>query len=110
MNAPETTVTPAESSPYESLLTSDHPLVVEDVNKDERYSQNPLLEKRGVKFLATIPLRLRNGHHVGNLCILDTRPRAFGEKERGLLESLGAQLMDALEPETSAASPVASAP
>ncbi|MEO6004566.1 MAG: AI-2E family transporter [Opitutus sp.] len=96
-----TVVSAAESSLYESVLVSDHPVVVDDVEKDERYSQNPLLEKRGVRFFASTPLRLRNGHHVGNLCILDTQPRTFGDKERELLDSLAAQLMDAVEPETS---------
>ena len=67
----------AESTINEAVFASDDLLVVEDVKKDERYSDNPLLLKRGVRAFASTPLRARSGHLVGNLCILDTQPREF---------------------------------
>jgi GAF domain-containing protein len=93
-----------EASPYSAVLAADELLVVEDVGKEERFADNPVLEKRGVRFFASAPLRLRDGHHVGNLCVLDTQPRTFGDSDRELLLSLAAQLMEALEPATAAAS------
>ena len=90
----------AETSLNETIFASDSLLVVEDVAKDERYSEHPLLVKRGVRFFASTPLRIRSGHLVGNLCILDTQPRSFTQSDRELLESLATQLMEAVEPET----------
>jgi hypothetical protein len=90
---------PAESSLNEAIFASDSLLVVEDVGKDQRYSDHPLLVKRGVRFFASTPLRVRSGHLVGNLCILDTQPRPFSQSDRELLESLATQLMEAVEPE-----------
>jgi hypothetical protein len=96
---------PADTSVNEAVFASDNLLVVEDVAKDDRYSQNPLLVKRGIRFFATAPLRIRSGHLVGNLCILDTQPRKFSDSDRELLESLAAQLMDTVEPEARPAPP-----
>ena len=81
------------------VLAADNFLAVEDVAKDERFSDNPALSKRGVRFFATAPLRIRSGHLVGNLCVLDTQPRTFSDADRDLLQSLATQLMDSLEPE-----------
>ena len=89
---------PAEIPVNEAVFASDSLLVVEDVAKDDRYSENPLLVKRGIRFFATTPLRRRSGHLVGNLCILDTQPRKFSDSDRELLESLAAQLMETVEP------------
>jgi hypothetical protein len=96
-----------EAAPHESALATDSLLVVEDVSKDERFLNNPVLSKRGVKFIASAPLRLRSGHLVGNLCVLDTQPRTFLDKDRELLESLAAQLMDTVEPEVAPAADAA---
>ncbi|HTO03543.1 MAG TPA: AI-2E family transporter, partial [Opitutus sp.] len=87
-----------ENSLTEAVLAFDDLTVVEDVTKNPRYSENPLLVKRGVRFFASTPLRLRNGHLVGNLCVLDTQPRTFSDSDRELLQALGAQLMEAVEP------------
>lgn len=97
-----------ESSLTEAVFASDDLTVVEDVTKDPRYSENPLLVKRGVRFFASTPLRLRSGHLVGNLCVLDTQPRTFADSDRELLEALAAQLMEAVEPGATA-SPAAPA-
>jgi predicted PurR-regulated permease PerM len=90
---------PTETSVNETVFASDELSVVEDVAKDSRYAENPLLVKRGIRFFASTPLRVRSGHLVGNLCILDTQPRPFSESDRELLASLGAQLMETVEPE-----------
>lgn len=88
-----------ETSESDAVFVSDELCVVEDVAKDARYAENPLLLKRGVRFFASTPLRARSGHLVGNLCILDTQPRTFNEADRDLLGSLAAQLMEAVEPQ-----------
>lgn len=82
----------------DSVLITETPLVVEDLSKDERLSTHPLAVKRGVRFLATTPLRTRAGHYVGNLCVLDTQPREFGEDATGRLAELGEELMGLVEP------------
>lgn len=87
----------AHDSAYADVFSSDVLLAVEDVAKDERFSAQALFAKRGVRSFASAPLRTQNGHNVGNLCVLDTQPRTFSEADKELLESLAAQLMEALE-------------
>jgi GAF domain-containing protein len=94
-----------EASVYADVLTSDTLLVVEDVAKDDRFSRHPMLLQRGVRFFASAPLRARGGHLVGNLCVLDTHPRAFGETESELVQSLGAQLMEVIDANPTALAP-----
>lgn len=86
-----------DNSAHAEVLTSDVLLKVEDVTKEERFAAHPLLAKRGVRAFASAPLKTQGGHHVGNLCVLDTQPRAFTQDEIDLLQSLAAQLMEALE-------------
>lgn len=86
-----------EASVYADVLMVDTLLVVENVAKDDRYSTNPILVQRGVHFFASAPLRARGGHLVGNLCVLDTHPRTFGEAEIELIQSLAAQLMEVID-------------
>jgi predicted PurR-regulated permease PerM len=85
-------------------LVSETALAVSDIAKEARYASNAALTKRGVQSFATVPLRTRGGHLVGNLCVVDTRPRDFGDRELTRLQELGAELMASLDrPEAVAA-------
>lgn len=107
--APGHTETPfADITGRAEALTSDVPLAIADVGKDERFAAEPMLAKRGIRAFASAPLRARDGHLVGNLCVLDTQPRTFTEADQELLQSLAVQLMDAVDsavPSTSAPPP-----
>lgn len=92
---------PRENLLHDAVLAAEELLLVEDVAKDERFSNLPQLVKRGIRAFATTPLRLRNGHLVGNLCFLDTQPRTFSDSDRELLESLASQFMESVEPASS---------
>jgi hypothetical protein len=78
-------------------LVSETALAVSDIAKEARYASNAALTKRGVQSFATVPLRTRGGHLVGNLCVVDTRPRDFGNRELTRLQELGAELMASLD-------------
>ena len=65
-------------------------LVIEDATRDARFADNPLVTgPMSVRFYAGRVVRGPSGHKLGTLCILDTKPRAMTEQERGLLEDLG---------------------
>ncbi|WP_158305498.1 AI-2E family transporter [Opitutus terrae] len=97
----------AENSVHAEVLTSDVLLAVEDVTKEERFATQALLTKRGVRAFASVPLRTQSGHLVGNLCVLDTQPRTFSDADKELLQTLAAQLMEALESKPSPGDPAA---
>lgn len=73
-------------------------LVVPDAAADPRFAGTPAVTGApGVRFYAGVPLRTRDGHTVGTLCAMDTKPRAFGPKDVAILEDLTRVLMRDLE-------------
>ena len=71
-------------------------VVIEDVSKDPKFAQNTVLEQRGVKFIASAPLQTSDGHTVGSLCVMDTKPHTVTDRERLLLARIAAEFMRVL--------------
>lgn len=73
-------------------------MVIEDAVADPRFADNPLVtgEPR-IRFYAGAPLRLRDGHVPGTLCLIDNRPRDFSLSERALLKQLASVVVDLIE-------------
>jgi GAF domain-containing protein len=74
-------------------------VVVEDVTKDERFTSNPFLLEKGIRFYAGAPLRTSSGFVLGSLCVIDVKPRSFGPKDRKLLQLIADELMSKVEAE-----------
>jgi GAF domain-containing protein len=75
------------------VVASNDLLVVEDLARDRRFANNPLLKERGLRFYAGAPLRI-NGLPIGSVCILDTKPRRMTDKEKRLLEIAAEDVID----------------
>ena len=74
------------------------PWVVEDARFDPRTLANPLVaEGFGLQFYAGVPLRTRDGHNLGTLCVLDFEPRLATEEELATLSDLAAIVMSEME-------------
>ncbi len=78
-------------------------VVVEDIAKDPRFANNPVLIEQGIRFYAGAPLKTRSGFTIGSLCIIDANPRAFGEEERMRLRKIADDLMSRIELECESA-------
>lgn len=81
------------------VVAADATLVVPDAALDPRFAENPLVTgEAGVRFYVGAPLRTTDGHVLGTLCVMDTRPRpAPAADELALLEELADATMDAVE-------------
>ncbi|MFC7396850.1 AI-2E family transporter [Chelatococcus sp. GCM10030263] len=90
----------SESS-HESLdahvIAANEVLVSEDVTKDPRFADDPLVLEKGLRFYAGAPLRTSSGLVIGALCVIDTKPRKFPEPDRRRLQELADELMADLE-------------
>lgn len=80
-------------------LGSSDILVVPDALLDPRFSDNPLVVGDPfMRFYAGAPLRTPEGHDIGTLCVIDTRPRnGFSGRDRRALRDLAKLVLDQLE-------------
>jgi predicted PurR-regulated permease PerM/GAF domain-containing protein len=75
------------------VVADNRPLVVPDVARDPRFATNPVLAAKGLRFYAGAPLRPKKGAAIGSLCLLDTQPREFSERDAKLLQAMADDLM-----------------
>jgi GAF domain-containing protein len=73
-------------------------LVSEDVTKEPRFADDPLVLEKGIRFYAGAPLRTSTGLAIGALCIIDTQPREFSESDCQRLQEMADELMSQIEP------------
>ena len=70
-------------------IAGDGPFVVEDAQKDQRFSQNPLvLGDSLIRFYAGFPIESPSGERIGSLCVFDPAPRSLAEVDQVLLREL----------------------
>ena len=86
------------------VIANDEALVVEDLSRDRRFANNPLLKERGLRFYAGVPLR-SNDLPIGSLCILDIKPRRMTDREKRLLKVIAEDVMEEIQRRDSAVSP-----
>lgn len=79
------------------VVAANEMLVVDDLWKDHRFANNPLLRINGVRFFAGAPLQTSTGDAIGALCILDNKPRRFDEREAASLRASAEALMKEVE-------------
>ncbi|WP_422688603.1 AI-2E family transporter [Comamonas endophytica] len=78
------------------VVHQDNDLQVEDIARDPRFADNPMLQAAQVRFYAGVPLRDRHGMVLGSFCIMDTQPRSLAASEFALLHDMARQLQATL--------------
>lgn len=72
-------------------------LIVPDALLDPRFRENPMvIAGPEFRFYAGVPLTVDDGHNIGTLCVLDTRPRSLFSDERRALEIIARQAQSRL--------------
>jgi predicted PurR-regulated permease PerM/methylmalonyl-CoA mutase cobalamin-binding subunit len=85
-----------EQSVCGHVIGNGEALVVEDLTRDRRFANNPLIKDRGLRFYAGVPLR-SNNLSVGTLCIFDIKPRRMTDREKRLLEVIAEDVMEEIQ-------------
>ena len=72
-------------------------LVVEDLSKDDRFHDNPLITNDpNIRFYAGVPLTPLNNHALGTFCIIDYKPRKLTQEQLDNLADLASMVSDEL--------------
>jgi sigma-B regulation protein RsbU (phosphoserine phosphatase) len=81
-----------------SAILRDDALVIPDTLTDPTARNNPLVTgPLGVRFYAAAPIITADGHRLGTVNILDTKPRLITEADTETLADLAAVVLDAME-------------
>ncbi len=92
-------VSARENSMCNVLLDVEHPVVVPDASKDERFKNSPNVDGTAgaVRFYAAHPLITPQGVTIGALCVFDTKPRTMSGEQAHALGALADRAVDLLE-------------
>jgi diguanylate cyclase len=88
---------PLSHSFCQYTVSSGRPFVVEDARRDPRVCANLAVRDLDVVAYAGIPLTLRDGHTLGALCAVSTRPRVWTSKELKILTGLAHAVVAEIE-------------
>lgn len=89
---------PREPGLCASAILTDEVYLVENAIEDVRTLSNPLVQSEfGLRFYAGAPLQTRDGHNIGNLCVIDKKPRYLNREQIELLQDLAMVVVDEFE-------------
>ncbi|RZU25520.1 PP2C family protein-serine/threonine phosphatase [Streptomyces sp. BK239] len=81
-----------------SAVLRDDALVIPDTLLDDVACGNPLVTgPLGVRFYAAAPITTTDGHKLGTVNVLDTKPRSITSEQTATLTDLAAIVMDEME-------------
>ena len=81
-----------------AIMRPDEPLVIEDLQQDPRFKQNPLVTQAPhLRFYAGAPLIDPQGYALGTIAVVDMKPRTITETQRTMLQDLSTLVISALE-------------
>ena len=108
----EITEIPKQASFCEwAMQFCDRVFVVEDTAKDPRFANNALVTgPLGIRFYVGAPLVTSTRQVLGNLCVLDSRPKKLESQQLETLKFLGKQVTEMLEKSKAHISPISPIP
>ena len=85
----DVTETPRDEAFCSHVVAGRQPMLVQDARQDPRFAENPLVTGGPkVRFYAGYPLCMDDGSCVGTLCLIDNKPRDFGDRGLALLNDM----------------------
>ncbi len=92
-----------EESFCQYVVRAQAPIVVSDALSNEIAQHNPTVASMGVRAWVGFPLTAPGGEVLGSLCLIDTRPRIWSERDLDILETLAGATSRLIELQTTIA-------
>ncbi|MGB0177674.1 MAG: ATP-binding protein [Owenweeksia sp.] len=87
-----------EHSLCSMAILDDELTIFNDTHKIPDLLSSPYVSSEGgIRFYAGAPLKTAEGHHLGTVCVVDSKPREATEKQMKMLETLSSLVIDELE-------------
>jgi PAS domain S-box-containing protein len=86
-----------EHSMCKYVVSTETPLIVRDFLATEEFREQHWHVNYGIRFYAGTPLTTSDGHAIGTLCLLNTRPVEFGESQMKVLGAFARAVVGRLE-------------
>src|SRR5918994_3711321 len=86
-----------EHSMCKYVVNTETPLIVRDFLATEEFREQHWHVNYGIRFYAGTPLITSEGHAIGTLCLLNTRPVEFGEAQMKVLGAFARAAVGRLE-------------
>jgi predicted PurR-regulated permease PerM len=86
--------TPRSISVCGHVVAKNRVMIIEDLSRDRRFANNPLLKEHGIRFYAGVPLLAPNGQPIGSLCLMDLKPRHLSDRDQRLLLEYANEVME----------------
>ncbi|MFM7311841.1 MAG: diguanylate cyclase, partial [Cyanobium sp.] len=94
----EASETPRDQAFCAHAIAAEGVMVIPDASVDPRFSGNPLVTSAPhIRFYAGAPLRSREGHKLGTLCVIDRQPRQLDAVQIRQLTLLSQMVMHEIE-------------
>jgi GAF domain-containing protein len=89
--------TPLSHSFCKHAVAQRRPLIVDDAREDPTLRDNEAIRDLDVIAYAGIPLIGSDGHALGTLCVIDSRPRHWRGEETALLQEIASTVVAQIE-------------
>ena len=88
---------PRQQSMCQHVVEDRAPLVVHDFLASEAFKDQHFRLKYGIHFYAGVPLATAGGQVIGSLCLLNSEPMEFGDKDLKVLSAFAKAVVERLE-------------
>jgi GAF domain-containing protein len=85
--------TPLSHSFCQYVVSTGEPLVVEDARKNALLRDNLAIPELNVIGYLGMPLQTTDGHNLGSFCVIDSKPRAWTQREIEVVRELALSVM-----------------
>jgi len=83
---------------YQHLIRQNKNLIVENIDTVKFTKHQPLvIQKRSIKFYASIPLITHDGHHAGNILLMDHHPKKLTKGQKQVIKILVKRILHLVE-------------